>query len=72
MGRRSVAGIHKGVRSIVSVVARRLRSRVVVELENLASAISCMYFAGSGQVDPACLPSIGCSGFGSTEYGRGV
>src|SRR5271169_5182547 len=28
--------MHKAVRSIVSVVARRLRSRAVVELENLA------------------------------------
>jgi hypothetical protein len=34
--RHSVAGMHKAVRSIVSVVARRLRSRAVVELENLA------------------------------------
>jgi hypothetical protein len=31
-----------------------------------------MYFAGSGQVDPNRLPAIGCSGFGSIEYGRAV
>jgi hypothetical protein len=67
MGRHSVASMHEAV---LSVVARRLRRRTVVELETSPSVISCMYFAGSGQVDPACLSSIGCSGFGSTEYGR--
>ena len=36
MGRRSVAGMHKLERSVISVVARRFRSRAVVELENLA------------------------------------
>jgi hypothetical protein len=36
MGRRSVAGMLKLVRSIVSVVARRFRRRLVLELENLA------------------------------------
>ena len=36
MGRRSVAGMLKHVGSIVSVVARRFRRRVVLELENLA------------------------------------
>jgi hypothetical protein len=36
MGRRSVAGMLKLVRSIVSVVTRRFRRRVVLELENLA------------------------------------
>jgi transposase InsO family protein len=36
MGRRSVAGMLKLVRSVVSVVARRLRSRAVLKLENLA------------------------------------
>ena len=36
MGRRSVAGMLKLVRSIVSAVARRFRSRVFLELENLA------------------------------------
>ena len=34
--RRSVAGMLKRVRSIASVLARRFRSRAVVELENLA------------------------------------
>jgi hypothetical protein len=36
MGSRNVAGMLKLVRSIVSVLARRFRSRVVLELENLA------------------------------------
>ena len=36
MGRRSVASMLKLERSIISVVARRFRSRAVVELENLA------------------------------------
>src|SRR5229473_6319255 len=36
MGRRSVAGMLKLERSIVSMLARRFRSRAVVELENLA------------------------------------
>jgi hypothetical protein len=36
MGRRSVARMLKLERSIVSVLARRLRSRADVELENLA------------------------------------
>jgi transposase InsO family protein len=36
MDRRSVAGMLKVVRSMVSVLARRFRSRAVVELENLA------------------------------------
>src|SRR5216683_1481289 len=36
MGRRSVAGMLKLVRSIVSVLARRFRNRGVLELENLA------------------------------------
>src|SRR6202521_5392069 len=36
MGRRSVAGMLKFERSIVSMLARRFRSRAVVELENLA------------------------------------
>ena len=36
MDRRSVAGMLKVVRSIVSVLARRFRSRAVLELENLA------------------------------------
>src|SRR5208283_2218155 len=36
MGRHSVAGMLKLERSIASVLARRLRSRAVVELENLA------------------------------------
>jgi len=34
-GRRSVAGMLKLERSVISVVARRFRSRAVVELENL-------------------------------------
>jgi hypothetical protein len=36
MGRRSVAGMLKFVSSMVSVLARRFRTRAVVELENLA------------------------------------
>ena len=36
MGRRSVAGMLKLERSIVTMLARRFRSRAVVELENLA------------------------------------
>ena len=36
MGRRSVAGMLNLERSIVSMLARRFRSRAVVELENLA------------------------------------
>ena len=36
MGRRSVAGMPKLVHPIVSVLARRFRSRAVLELENLA------------------------------------
>ena len=36
MSRRSVAGMFKFERSIVSMLARRFRSRAVVELENLA------------------------------------
>jgi transposase InsO family protein len=36
MVRRSVAGMHKLERSVISVVAHRFRSRAVVELENLA------------------------------------
>jgi hypothetical protein len=36
MGSRSVAGMLKLVRSMVSVVVRRFRGRVVLELENLA------------------------------------
>jgi predicted component of type VI protein secretion system len=36
MDGRSVAGMLKVVRSIVSVLARRFRSRAVLELENLA------------------------------------
>jgi hypothetical protein len=36
MGRRSLASMPKLVGSIVSVVARRFRSRAVLELENLA------------------------------------
>jgi hypothetical protein len=35
-GRRGVAGMFKPVRSIVSVLACRFRSRAVLELENLA------------------------------------
>jgi hypothetical protein len=35
-GRRSLAGMLKLVRSIVSVLARRFRNRGVLELENLA------------------------------------
>src|ERR1700690_3166556 len=33
---RSIAGMHKHGRSIVSVLARRFRSRAVLELDNLA------------------------------------
>jgi hypothetical protein len=36
MGRRSVAGMHKLERFVISSVARRLRSQAAVELENLA------------------------------------
>jgi hypothetical protein len=36
MGRRSVAGMLKFERSIVAMLARRFRSRAVVDLENLA------------------------------------
>ena len=36
MGRRSVAGMLKLVHAVISAVARRFRSRAVVELENLA------------------------------------
>ena len=36
MSRRSVAGMLKLVRSAISIVARRFRSRAVLELENLA------------------------------------
>ena len=36
MGGRSVAGMLKLEKSVISVVARRFRSRVVVELESLA------------------------------------
>ena len=36
MRRRSVAGMFKLVRSLVSEVARRFRSRAALELENLA------------------------------------
>jgi len=36
MGRRSIAGIPKRERSIVSVVARRFSSRAVLERDNLA------------------------------------
>jgi hypothetical protein len=36
MGRRSVAGMLKLARSIVSVLALRVRSRAVLELKNLA------------------------------------
>jgi putative transposase len=36
MGRRSVADMPKLVHTIVSVLARRFRSRAVLELENLA------------------------------------
>jgi transposase InsO family protein len=36
MGRRSVAGMLQPERSIVSILSRRFRSRVVLELENLA------------------------------------
>ncbi len=36
MGRRSVAGMHKLERSIVSMLAQRFRSRAILELENLA------------------------------------
>jgi hypothetical protein len=36
MGRRSVAGLYESVRSMVSLVVRRLRSRAAVELENFA------------------------------------
>ena len=71
--RRTVAGMDKTVRSIISVVAHRLRSRSAVELENLAlGLISGRFFAASARVDPACSRSIGCFGFGSTEYGCAI
>ena len=38
MGRRSIAGIPKRERSIVSVVARRFSSRAVLERDNLAAS----------------------------------
>jgi hypothetical protein len=50
---RSVDRMDKAVRSIVSVVARRLRSRAAVELENLALRHQLyVLFAASGRVGP--------------------
>jgi len=42
----------KHVRSIVSALARRFRSRAVLELRTSLSVISCTYFAASGPVGP--------------------
>jgi hypothetical protein len=48
----SVLGMLQHVRSIVAAVARRFRSRAVLELENLASVISCMFYVANGRVGP--------------------
>jgi hypothetical protein len=56
--------MHKLVRSIVSVVACRLRSRAVLELENSPYVINCTFFSGSGRVGPGCSRSTAGSGSG--------
>jgi hypothetical protein len=53
------------VRFIVSVLARRFRSRVVLELEVLALRHQLHVFRRQRPVGPGCLRSIACSGSGS-------
>ena len=72
MGRRSVAGMHKAVRSIILVLARRLRSRAVVELENLALRHQLHVLRRQRPGRPGCSRWTASSGSGSTEYGRAV
>ena len=69
MGRRSVAGMYKPERSIVSILALRFRSRAVVELENLALRHQ---LHASGRVGPGCSRSTVCSGSCSTNCGHAV
>jgi hypothetical protein len=67
------ASMPKLVRSIVSVIARRFRSRAVLELENLALRHKLHVLrrqqAGSA---PAVYDQPRALGLGSTGYGRAV
>ncbi len=49
MGRRSVAGMLKLVRSIISVLSLRFRSRAVLELEILALRHQLPFFVANDQ-----------------------
>jgi hypothetical protein len=56
MGRRSVGGLVTLLPFIVSVGVRRLRSRAVLGLENLAvrHPTDCTFFVASGRVHRGC------------------
>ena len=62
----------KLMRSIVSVVARRFRRRVALELENLALRHQLHIYVASDRVGAGCLRLTVCSGSGSTDCGRAV
>jgi hypothetical protein len=55
MGRRSVAGMLNLVRSIVSVLSLRFRSRAVLELENVALVTCSTFFVANDRVGTGCL-----------------
>jgi hypothetical protein len=60
----------KLVRSIVSVLSLRFRSRAVLEQKTSPSVTSCMFFVANDRIGPGCLRQIACSGSGSTDGGR--
>jgi hypothetical protein len=66
---RSVVGMPKLMRSIVSVLARRFRSRAVLELENLALRHQLHVLRRQRPGRPGGSRSIACFGFGCTDCG---
>ena len=72
MVRRSVAGMHKLGRSIVSVLAHRFAVGPFWNWRTSPSVTRCAFFVASGRVGLDYLRSTACSGFGSTDYGHAV
>ena len=73
MDRRSVAGMFKLVHAVISAVARRFRSRAVVELENLAlrHQLQVLRRQRPGRPRLFALDPVGC-GSGSTACDHAV